>query len=118
MKQKTTDPRSNKLTGLLVGTNLIFLLLVLLTVNLLSTEAASLVDSLKGRILLQVEQHGEAWYVNPTDNKRYYLGRPDDAFEIMRSFGLGITNNDLDQIPVGNINKQVCCESYGLGSYR
>jgi len=53
---------------------------------------------LSGRILLQVELNGEAWYVYPNDLKRYYLGRPDDAFSIMRELGLGITDNDLNQI--------------------
>jgi predicted nucleic acid-binding Zn ribbon protein len=39
----------------------------------------------KGKILLQVEGHGEAWYVNTGDGKRYFLGKPADAFRIMRS---------------------------------
>lgn len=50
-----------------------------------------------GRIVLDVEQNGEAWYVNPLDERRYYLGRPDDAFSIMRGFGLGISNADLSR---------------------
>ena len=50
--------------------------------------------SLKGRILLQVQDKGQAWYVNPLDNRRYYLGRPDDAFLVMRSLGLGVSNAD------------------------
>jgi hypothetical protein len=56
---------------------------------------------LSGRILLQVEKHGEAWYVNPADNLRYYLGRPNDAFRIMRNLGIGISNQDLKKIPIG-----------------
>lgn len=51
-----------------------------------------------GRILLQVESRGEAWYVYPVDNKRYFLGRPADAFRIMRALGLGISNADISQI--------------------
>jgi hypothetical protein len=58
----------------------------------------NLAKRLHGKILLQVQQHGEAWYINPTDSKRYYLGRAQNAFQIMREFGLGITNNDLGQI--------------------
>ena len=54
-----------------------------------------------GRIFLQVEKKGEAWYVNPDNNLRYYLGSPADAFAVMRSLGLGITNNDLGKIIVG-----------------
>lgn len=49
----------------------------------------------KGKIFLQVQNNGEAWYVNPEDGKRYFLGRPADAFQIMRNLGLGISNNDF-----------------------
>jgi hypothetical protein len=51
-----------------------------------------------GRILLQVQGHGEAWYVSPTDNKRYYLGRPADAFAIMKKLGIGISNHDFENL--------------------
>lgn len=33
----------------------------------------------KGLILIQVDQNKEAWYVNPKDGKRYFLGRPADV---------------------------------------
>lgn len=56
---------------------------------------------LSGRILLQVEQNGEAWYVNPTDLRKYYLGRPKDAFDTMRNFGLGVSDSDLLKITTG-----------------
>ncbi|HPT08155.1 MAG TPA: phosphodiester glycosidase family protein [bacterium] len=55
-------------------------------------------ESLSGRILLDVERNGEAWYIYPEDNKRYYLGRPSDAFKVMRELGLGITEYDFQQI--------------------
>ena len=55
----------------------------------------------QGKIFLQVEKNGEAWYVEPVALKRYYLGRPNDAFQIMRAFGLGITNADLEKITIG-----------------
>jgi len=29
-------------------------------------------DQHKGKIFLQVESHGEAWYINPVDGKRPY----------------------------------------------
>jgi hypothetical protein len=60
---------------------------------------AAFANQQRGRIFLQVEAHGEAWWVNPDDGKRYFLGRPADAFALMRGFGLGITNGDLAQIP-------------------
>lgn len=52
----------------------------------------------KGKILLQVEGKGEAWYINPADGKKYFLGRPADAFSVMRSLGLGITNKDFESL--------------------
>ncbi|MBU1923521.1 MAG: hypothetical protein KJ710_04620, partial [Candidatus Omnitrophica bacterium] len=57
-----------------------------------------LIDRVRGRILLQVERSGEAWYVNPVDGKRYYMPDGFSAFQIMRFLSLGITNSDLDQI--------------------
>lgn len=61
-------------------------------------KAASLGEKLTGQILLDVERNGEAWYVYPEDNKRYYLGRPTDAFSIMRELGLGILERDFQRI--------------------
>ena len=58
---------------------------------------------LAGRILLKVEDKGMAYYVNPIDLKMYYLGRPADAFSVMRSLGLGVTNANLRQISVMEI---------------
>ncbi len=56
-------------------------------------------DRLLGRILLQVEEHGEAWYVRTSDAKRYYLADGEAAYAVMRHFSLGITNADLAKIP-------------------
>jgi len=58
---------------------------------------------LAGRILLKVEDHGKAYYVNPVDLKMHYLGRPADAFSVMRTLGLGITNDNLRQISVEEV---------------
>lgn len=54
-----------------------------------------------GKILLDVEDHGKAYYINPKDKKPYYLGRPADAFNVMKSLGLGITNNNIRKIEIG-----------------
>lgn len=60
---------------------------------------------LSGVILLDVEKNGEAYYINPQDLKKHYLGRPADAFKIMRNLGIGINNEDLSYIPTGDLNK-------------
>ena len=61
-----------------------------------------LVNRLKGRILLQVQQHGEAWYLNPTDGLRYYLADGPAAYELMKKFGLGIKNTHLAEISMND----------------
>lgn len=59
---------------------------------------AELVNRLKGRILLQVEERGEAWYINPVDGLRYYMKDGVAAYKLMRTMGLGISNEDLARI--------------------
>ncbi|MDO8676343.1 MAG: hypothetical protein Q7K16_01690 [Candidatus Azambacteria bacterium] len=78
---KTTITLSFIMSVMLIGIN--------------NSSAAALATSLKGKILLQAESKGEAWYVNPSNETRYYLGRPADAFRVMRELGLGITNKDF-----------------------
>lgn len=73
--------------------------IILLTLVPLFTHAdTTLTAKLSGKILIQTENHGEAWYINPGDNKRYFLGRPQDAFGIMKKLGIGISNIDLNKI--------------------
>lgn len=66
-----------------------------------STHAApeSLADRFSGQILLQVESYGRAWYVNPVDKQRYYLKDGQTAYDLMREMGLGISDEDLAQLP-------------------
>lgn len=64
------------------------------------TQDSSFAESQKGKIFLAVERNGEAWYINPEDGLRYFMGRPKDAFNLMRSLGLGISNANLEKIPV------------------
>lgn len=74
------------------------ILLLLLALSFLPTSlvrAEDLSSRLSGKILLQVEDKGQAWYINPDNKKRYYLGRPADAFQVMRNLGLGVSNKDF-----------------------
>lgn len=61
----------------------------------LAISPANAASPFAGKILLAVEGHGEAWYINPTDDKKYYLGRPADAFQVMRGLAIGISNADF-----------------------
>lgn len=86
----------------LINNLLVLIIVSLATGNALwpcAADAASLSQRLSGRIVLDVQRSGQAWYVNPADLRRYYLGRPTDAFQVMRQLGLGITAEKLAQIP-------------------
>ncbi len=67
-----------------------------------TVTSSSLLSRVKGYILLQVEQHGEAWYVDPVTSKRYYMKDGLTAYQMMRSFGLGVTESDYASMEAGN----------------
>lgn len=60
-----------------------------------------------GKIFLQVENNGEAWYVNPVDNKRYYLADGEVAYTIMRYLSLGATNTNIDSIEEEDLSTEL-----------
>lgn len=83
----------------------IFALIILTAFQFSSTGSASaqtLGGKLKGKILLQVESRGEAWYINPKDEQRYYLGKPSDAYQLIRELGTGISNANLEKIQIAD----------------
>lgn len=63
-------------------------------------DAKNIGKRLAGKIILQVESHGEAYYVNPKDSKKYYMANGDEAYKIMRNLGVGITDNNLEKIKI------------------
>lgn len=67
--------------------------------------AEELSDRLEGKILIQAEAEGEAWYVNPENGYRYYLGRPGDAFNVMSRLGLGISDQDFEELDTSELEK-------------
>lgn len=82
----------------------IFIFVPILALSLLmpltSIKAAA---NLKGRILLQVESKGEAWYVDVKDGVRYYMADGDSALWVMKNLGVGISNKNLEKIK-NNLN--------------
>lgn len=69
---------------------------ILVIYSIIRTDSSVLAASpFAGKILLAVEGHGEAWYINPLDDKKYYLGRPADAFQVMKGLAIGISNADF-----------------------
>ncbi len=67
-----------------------------------TTTSAQMINRTAGYILLQVEEHGESWYVDPVSRYRYYMKDGSTAYEMMRKFGLGITNADLIKLQAGD----------------
>jgi hypothetical protein len=60
-------------------------------------------SSLAGKILLQVEGSGEAWYLHPHDNLRYYIGDFEDLLRIIKYLGKGISTVNLEEIADANL---------------
>ncbi len=58
-------------------------------------------NRLKGRILLQVQQSGKAWYIHPEKCRRIYLKDGDSAYKAMRLLSLGIKNVEISKIAIG-----------------
>ena len=67
---------------------------------------AQLVNRLKGRILLQVESVGEAWYVNPIDGKRYYLKDGVSAWARLADWKINLAEANLSAIAVGKLERK------------
>ena len=61
---------------------------------------------LSGRLLLQVEDGGRIWYVSPTDYKRYEITFA-NALPVFQKLSLGITNKDLEKIPLQDTKTKI-----------
>lgn len=75
-----------------------FLFILLIPSSVFAFPENNLSNKLSGRILLDVNNKGEAWYVYPGDLHRYYLGRPADAYTIMRNLSLGVSDSKFSEI--------------------
>ncbi|MBU0612947.1 hypothetical protein KKB10_02930 [Patescibacteria group bacterium] len=64
-----------------------------LSMSLYGVGANAAVSDYEGSILLDVERNGEAYYVY--QGEKYFLGRPWQAFEIMRKLSLGISEDNF-----------------------
>ena len=58
-------------------------------------------NRLKGKLLLSVEDRGRVFYVNPGDAKKYEVTFA-NALYLFQRLSLGITNADLEKIPLEN----------------
>jgi len=85
----------------LIIKTLVFVLLFSFLPLSLPAQAAekSFTERISGQILLDVEKNGEAYYVNSEDNLAYYLKNGPAAYTLMRNLSLGISDENLKQIP-------------------
>lgn len=100
--QNFNNMKNNLWLKLILLSSALILVLFFTSTNLRAQN--TLLARVRGRILLQVEENGEAWYVHPDTDERYYLGRPQDAFDLMKQYGLGISNADIAKIPLADAN--------------
>lgn len=59
-----------------------------------------------GKILLDVARNGEAWYIHPTNGKRYFLGSPAAMMEIARRLALPTEMVSISSVPKGILYHQ------------
>jgi len=52
-----------------------------------------------GRILIQTESYGRAWYADPITNQRFYIRNGAEAFNFFKTRAQGISNSDIKKIP-------------------
>jgi len=52
-----------------------------------------------GKFFMQVQEHGEAWYIDPSGVKHYIGGTPEEMLDFVRKQAIGITNADLNKFP-------------------
>jgi len=69
--------------------SLIAILLVL--TPFLFASASNSAEKVAGLVLLQVEDLGQLWYVNPGNLEKYYMRNNEDVFRLMKYTGLGIS---------------------------
>ena len=63
------------------------------------SSASSLPYELRGNLLIEVENRGQAWYVDYENGLRHILS-PNSFLEVARQNSLGISNSDLKKIPI------------------
>jgi len=82
-----------------IFTFLIFSLFSLIFIFPRPSLASSLPFELRGQFLIQVENKGQAWYVDKHNGLRHILSQ-NSFLEVARQNSLGISNNDLKKIPL------------------
>lgn len=77
--------------------------------------ASDLPFKLRGQFLLQVEDKGQAWYVDTLNGARYFISSPESSNQFLQQFGLGVKNSDLAKIPIAVDARLITQDSDGDG---
>jgi carboxyl-terminal processing protease len=78
------------------------------TLSLIATSTNSvnvdynLSHKFNGQILIQIEQNGEAWYINPLDDYRYKIDNGKTGLEAAKNLALDISAAKLKKIPIAD----------------
>ncbi|MBT4849739.1 S41 family peptidase [Candidatus Parcubacteria bacterium] len=54
----------------------------------------------RGQFLLQVEENGEAWYVNPLDNRRHLIQNGKKGLDTLKALAIDMSSSKLKIFPV------------------
>lgn len=55
-----------------------------------------------GKIIIETTNFGKAWYIFPADNRRYYLGRPKDAFLLAKNLAIEASSTEIRQLKINS----------------
>jgi hypothetical protein len=78
-----------------------FITCLVFSIPILTLSAPNLAERLKGRILLAVEDRGKTYFVYEDGNR--YLITKQTAQKVFEKLALGITNEDLEKIPINDV---------------
>jgi hypothetical protein len=65
-----------------------------------------LAKQLAGRILVQIEDQGQIWYVWPENSQRYFIGKPEDAQRLFIDLGLEIDEETFNSVSLSDSYQQ------------
>lgn len=61
-------------------------------------------ESMAGQMLVDIDNFNDVYYIYPKDLKAYYMASDQEAKQVIRDAGIGIKNEDIRKIEVGEIN--------------
>lgn len=89
----------------------ILFLSVIFIIGVQTSLASSLPFELRGRFLIQVDNKGQAWYVDANNNLRHDVSNNNSFLDLVKSVGLGISNSNLQKIPIAINNNLITIDS-------